>query len=313
MEVLMHEKQSYAEYIETMSIERDEMIRAHTNETGDLRKKITVLTDHVQRLESNSTPTANANSFSGAYGDMEDLTMGGGWDQGSFIHDYPEHDIKPDMSLVQAKKNEPNFATDGKSSSQQGGMLFMLFLVGAFVLSSRSTPAIPRVPENVRAEAATLLDNVMKDAGISHQPTIVQSMAPQPSGSWNDPSASMPMTVDAGAGSLLGDLGDSLTQPTQEQTNEQIFSLSAQQYNGVLDQDFIHNNQHERYTSQGRRNLAEALAAMQTTDKQNGAAEVYTRSLLWDQIPREVVRNFAKMVADCNNAQNEQQCNEAIS
>jgi hypothetical protein len=190
----------------------------------------------------------------------------------------------------------------------------MLFLVGAFVLSSRSTPAIPRVPENVRVEAATLLDNVLKDAGIGGtQTTAVHAMAPQPSGNWNDPSAGIPMSVDDGAGSLLGDLGDGLTQPTQEQTNEQIFSLSAQQYNGVLDQDFIHGNQPERFSSQGRRNLAEALAAIQTTDKQNGAAEVYTRSLLWDQIPREVVRNFAKMVADCNNAQNEQQCNEAIS
>lgn len=310
----MHEKQTYAEYIESMSIERDEMIRAHTNETGDLRKKITVLTDHVQRLESNSTPPANTNSFSGAYGDMEDLAMGGAWDQNSFMHDYPvESDIKPKMSIVQAKKNESAFAADGKSSSQQGGMLFMLFLVGAFVLSSRSTPAIPRVPENVRVEAATLLDNVLKDAGIGTQAATVQPIAPQPSGSWNDHSSSIPMSVDDGAGSLLGDLGDSLTQPTQAQTNEQIFSLSAQQYNGVLDQDFIQHNQPERFSSQGRRSLAEALAAMQTTDKQNGAAEVYTRSLLWDQIPREVVRNFAKMVADCNSAQNEQQCNEAIS
>ena len=312
MQALMHEKQTYAEYIENMSAERDEMIRAHTNETGELRKKITVLTDHVQRLESGPTPTANANTFSGAYGDMEDLAMGGAWDQSNFINDYPsEPEIKPDMSIIQAKKSDSAYASESsKSSPQQGGMLFMLFLVGAFVLSSRSTPSLPRVPEHVRAEAATLLDNVMKDAGLNHA-AAVQPIAPQPSGSWND--VGMAMTVDDGAGSLLGELGDSLTQPTQEQTNEQLFGLSTQQYNGVLDQDFIHNNQPERYNSQGRRNLAEALAAMQTPDKQEGAAEVYTRSLLWDQIPRDVVRNFAKMVAESNNAQNEQRHNEVMT
>jgi len=319
MEMLLHENQSYAEYTENLTMERDEMIRAHTNETGDLRKKITVLTDHVQRLETNATPAPNPNSFSGAYGDMEDLAMDGSWDQSNFMHDYPaEPEIKPEMSLMAAKKNDTSYAAGAanKSSSQQGGMLFMLFLVGAFVLSSRSTPAIPRVPENVRAEAATLLNNVMKDAGLGAPATNIQSMPPQPSGSWTDSATSIPMAdmnVDGGSGSMLHALGDSLTQPTQEQTNEQIFSLSAQQYNGVLDQNFIHNNQPERFHSQGRRNLAEALAAMSTTDKQNGAAEVYTRSLLWDQIPREVVRNFAKMVAECNSAQTEQQCNEAIS
>ena len=316
MEVLLHENQSYAEYTENLTVERDEMIRAHTNETGDLRKKITVLTDHVQRLESNPNSAPNPNSFSGTYGDMEDLAMDGAWDQSNFIHDYPaEPEIKPEMSLMPAKKND-SYAAGTNKSSQQGGMLFMLFLVGAFVLSSRSTPAIPRVPENVRAEAATLLDNVMKDAGLGAPATNIQSMPPQPSGSWSDPTASIPMAdmnVDGGAGSMLHSLGDSLTQPTQEQTNEQIFSLSAQQYNGVLDQNFIRHNQPESFNSQGRRNLAEALAAMRTTDKQNGAAEVYTRSLLWDQIPREVVRNFAKMVAECNSAQTEQQCNEAVS
>jgi hypothetical protein len=39
---------------------------------------------------------------------------------------------------------------------------------------------------------------------------------------------------------------------------------------------------------------------MRNADKQSGAAEVYTRSLLWDQIPSDVVRNFAKMVAESN-------------
>jgi hypothetical protein len=98
---------------------------------------------------------------------------------------------------------------------------------------------------------------------------------------------------------MLGELTDSLTQPTQEQSNEQVFSISAAQYNGVSSQDFLQNPPTERSTCQGRKNLAEALANMRNNNK-NSAAEVYTRSLLWDQIPSDVVRSFARMVSECN-------------
>lgn len=98
--------------------------------------------------------------------------------------------------------------------------------------------------------------------------------------------------------STLGDMTDSLTQPTEEQSHEQLFSMSAAQYNGLTNQDFMQTTP-QRSTSQGRRNLGETLAAMRSNSKKS-AAEVYTRSLLWDQVPSEVVRNFAKLVSDCN-------------
>ena len=182
----------------------------------------------------------------------------------------------------------------------------MLFLVGAFVLSNRSTPQIPRVSEDVREASATLLDNIFKDHGVANAPeNAMVPSAPQPSGTadWTS-TASMSMasqSVDGVAPSMLGELHDSLTQPTQEQTNEQLFSLSAAQYNGINDQSFMRN---PPARPQGRRNLAEALASMRSGEKQQSASEVYTRSLLWDQIPGDVVRNFAKMVAEGNSAEN---------
>jgi hypothetical protein len=176
-------------------------------------------------------------------------------------------------------------------------------------------PAIPRVSEDVRAASATLLDNVLKDAGINSASTGMQMLAPQPSGaSWMHPQATgagmTDINMDRPAPSMLEELGDTLTQPTSDQINEQIFSLSAAQYDGVNNHEFLHNAP-GRSTSQGRKNLADALTAMRAANKQGGAADVYTRSLLWDQIPGDVVRDFAKMVAECNNAQNEQQCNES--
>lgn len=313
VESLMMEKQSYSDYVETLNLEKEEMIRSHTIETGELRKKVGVLTDHVQRLESNAMPSAGTGSgaYPGSYDDMNDLTMGGAWDTSSFLNEYPiKPEVKQEMAVVPVKKTENNpFASDSEKPAAQGGLLFMLFLVGAFVLSSRSTPSIPRVSEDVRAASATLLNNVLKDAGVNPQSNSIQA-APLPSGTVNWASTgALPMSemnLDSVAPSMLAELGDALIQPTQEQTNEQIFSMSPAQYNGVTSQDFLQPPP-EKSTSQGRRNLADALAAMRDNNKQNGAADVYTRSLLWDQIPNEVVRNFAKMVSDSSNVQNEQQ------
>ncbi|KAK0632531.1 hypothetical protein B0T14DRAFT_560215 [Immersiella caudata] len=308
MEQLLREKQSYQQYIHDMERKQEEMIGAHTIETGELRKKISVLTNHVQALES-APATANATGFAGSFGDMDGMNMDGPWSEmemfnTNFSMDHAA-EVKQEMQIVPAKKPEVALTTDCEKPAQQGGLLFMLFLVGAFVLSSRSTPSIPRVSEDVRAASATLLENVLKDAGVPHATSALEAMAPQPSGSsWAQAGASSSLPIaapvmDNVAPSMLGDMVDSLTQPTEQQTNEQLFSMSVSQYNGLNSQDFPPTAPAEKSTSQGRRNLADALANMRNTDKQS-AAEVYTRSLLWDQIPSDVVRNFAKMVADCN-------------
>jgi hypothetical protein len=303
MAQLMREKQSYQQYIHDMERKQEEMIGAHTIETGELRKKISVLTTHVQALESAASAT-NASGYAGSFGDMDGMNMDGPWEEMQMFNTYPMDEVKQEMQIVPAKKPEVALTTDCEKPAQQGGLLFMLFLVGAFVLSSRSTPSIPRVSEDVRAASATLLENVLKDAGVSHAASALEAMAPQPSGSsWAQAGASsLPIAapvMDNVAPSMLGDMVDSLTQPTEQQTNEQLFSLSVSQYNGLSSQDFPPSATAEKSTSQGRRNLADALANMRTTDKQS-AAEVYTRSLLWDQIPSDVVRNFAKMVAESN-------------
>ncbi|KAL2756306.1 hypothetical protein ACRALDRAFT_1070618 [Sodiomyces alcalophilus JCM 7366] len=321
LDQLMREKQSYQDYIETLTLEKEEMIRSHTIETGELRKKVSVLTDHVQRLEG-SAMSAGApapHGFSSVFDDMDGMTMTGlsaPWDNSGLFGEYPveqPEEVKQELQVVPAKKTEVPFPAEVEKPAAQGGILFMLFLVGAFVLSNRSAtaPSIPRVSEDVRAEAATLLESVFKDAGVGEASSRVQAgMAPQPSGmAWTDDTANG--NVDSVEPSMLSQLGDSLIQPSQEQTNEQIFGLSAAQYNGATSQDFLQNPP-ARSTSQGRRNLAEALSAMRNNNKQS-AAEVYTRSLLWDQIPSEVVKNFAKMIAECSNAeQNEQQQEECM-
>ena len=325
MQKLVLEKQNYESYIRDMDHKQEDLISRHTIETGELRKKISVLTNEVQSM---GRAAASAPGFPGAFSEMDGMPMECSWDNmpmfGDFPMEQPTPEVKQEMQVVVApgpKKPEvvalpTSMDAEKPAQQQQGGLLFMLFLVGAFVLSSRSsTPSIPRVSEDVRAASATLLENVLKDAGVSQVASGLQAaMAPQPSGTaasaaaWAQapqPSLSMaaPM-VDNVAPSVLGDMADVLTQPTEQQTNEQIFSLSAAQYNDLTSPpDFLSSAAPaERSTSQGRRNLAEALATMRSSTKQSSAAEVYTRSLLWDQIPSDVVRAFARMVSETNAA-----------
>ncbi|CAK7225620.1 hypothetical protein SBRCBS47491_005951 [Sporothrix bragantina] len=328
---LQLEKQNFGQYIDNLNMDKEEMIRQHTIETAELRKKVSVLTGHIQVLESTATPvsalpshvpgytgTGAGASTMGPFGDMGGLGMEAdpnSWD--NLFHGMPSVEqpeqqlqqvatIKPDPESREATTTVGPVMTSTEKSDTQGGLLFMLFLVGAFVMSNRQMPTMPPVSDEIRVASAVLLDNVLKDAsmpdnapGASIMPSSVvasasvQANVAAPSvSSW-----AQPTTVEP---SMLGQLSDQLMQTTEEQANEQLFSLNAAQYSGVV------NYQHpptvegatSAPTSQGRRNLADALAAMRSNSK----AEVYTRSLLWDQIPSDVVRSFVKMVSEVNTA-----------
>jgi hypothetical protein len=297
-----------------MQLEKEEMVRNHTIESGDLRKKVSVLTDHIQQLESVAVPAAAGPSgFSADYADIESLTMDGAWDNISFVNDYAaDAEVKVENALVPAKKPDGSLLSDPEKPAAQG-LLLMLLLFGAFVASKGSPPTIPQMSDDVRAASATLLEDIFKDAGVSQGASgVAEAVAPLPSGSsWSaNPAPPAGGSEMVGiASTTLGDLTDRLVQPTEEQNHEQLFSLSTAQYNGLVSPDCLQNAP-PRSTSQGRRNLGETLAAMRRNSK-NSAAEVYTRSLLWDQVPSEVVRNFAKLVSESNTRNGHDQRNAA--
>jgi len=294
-------EQQYEQFIANIQLEKEEMVRAHTMESGDLRKKVGVLTDHVQRLENNAMSLPAPTSFNADYSDIDTLTMDGAWDNISIFNDFNDNEVKVENSLVPVKKIGTSLLTEEKPAVQS--LLFMLLLVGAFVASKGPSPIIPQMPDDMKSASASLLENLYNDAGVQPSASgISEALAPLPSGASN-PWASSTMSSSIGSNmigvtSSLGGLADSLTQATEEQNNEQLFSMTAAEYNGLTSQDFLQNPPAPS-TSQGRRNLSETLAAMRSNSKES-AAEVCTRSLMWDQVPSEVVRNFAKMVSDCN-------------
>jgi hypothetical protein len=163
------------------------------------------------------------------------------------------------------------------------------------------------MPDDIREASATVLDTIFKDAGVPQaDPRLthinrVETLETIPStSSWSAaPISSSPMIGLSGPS--LDILNQQLIKPTKEQEAEQLFSLTADQYNGVTSQDFFREPEPSSTSSssQGRRNLGLSLAAMRENSK-SSAAEVYTRSLMWDKVPAEVVRDFAKLVADAN-------------
>jgi hypothetical protein len=113
------------------------------------------------------------------------------------------------------------------------------------------------------------------------------------------------------ATSTLDSLSQSLIQPTKDQEAEATFSLSTAQYMSLTCAEFTRSAsdddgntpltpQSGHSPGMHRRNLAETLKAMRQEAQGETAAEVYTRSLLWDRIPTEVVKEFKRMVEESN-------------
>ncbi|KAI9713312.1 MAG: hypothetical protein M1812_006671 [Candelaria pacifica] len=306
-------QQQYKQYIDSLHLEKEEMVRSHTLETGDLRKKNAVLTELVQKAENTAmSGVPSSSGFSTEFSDIDSITMeGSAWDSFSFVNDFAmEPEPRPENAIVVQPKKSERVIISNDEKPAASGLLLMLLLCGAFVASrgTQSSPAIPRMSDDIRAASATVLDNIFKDAGVQpSDPRLntvnrVEALEPGPSNTaWPAPRTTLT------AAELVGITGSSpldvlnhqqLTAPTKEQEQEQLFSLSVDQYNGITSQDFLREPEPPS-TSQHRRHLGESLAAMRA-NRGESAAEVYTRSLMWDKIPTEVVRDFAKMVEHCN-------------
>ena len=303
-------QQHYKQYIDTLLQEKEDLVQTHTIESNELRKKNNFLTEQVQRLESTSMSAApSSTGFSTDFSDFDNLNMGNSpWDY-ALVNDFNlESEHQPETSLVvlppKKEKSGPKF----EEQSATSGLLLMLLLCGAWVASNRSAvlPAsIPRMPEDVRVASAAVLDSIYKDAGV--QPLKATGGSDGNRIDTDQPKGVSPSlrktTLSATeiaslSRSPLESLHRQLVTPSQEQQRNQLFSLSADQYNDLTSDDAFFEDQ-KPVNIGNRRNLGEALAALRSNAK-GPAAEIYTRSLLWDKISADVVKDFSRMVAECN-------------
>lgn len=354
--------------IESLVYEKEDLVAKHTLETGELRKKLNFL---VEKLEAKSSAyhvsaTPGSTDFADFGLDLGGLAMDTDeWNNymladSSYTgdqdkaHQQGHHPHQHDDSMAVAVR-KPHTLTSEVEKPVASGLLFMLLLCGAFVASRSSdsqAPPIPRMPEDIRAASATVLDNIFKDAGVAasgpssgiqhankHVPTRVHSLEPGPSGSsgsWRPnhrhtltggefASLSQVSGLSSGLGinvnpSAMDRLHQSLMMPSKEQEAEQLFSMTPAQYNSLTNPDFTRSayvdpnhpdtpamSDADGPSVSGRKSLAQTLQRMRDDSAGDSAAEVYTRSLLWDRVPSDIVRDFKRMVEESNKLSGGQQ------
>lgn len=155
------------------------------------------------------------------------------------------------------------------------------------------------MPADVRAAAPTVLSNLLSEANHISGPDASHVAArmgqePMPSGvAFNG--NHKPTRMDR--------MHRAITSPTKQQEIDQAFSLTPAQYASMTSTDFPTYDQppppgRNDAAPPPRRILAESLASLEQQHARNSKAEVYTRSLLWDQIPADVVRRFREIVRE---------------
>ncbi|KAF2432875.1 hypothetical protein EJ08DRAFT_669110 [Tothia fuscella] len=322
-EHLMRERVQIEQQMQEMTWEKENMVQEHTLETGELRKKITILTERLDEV-ANAPPHSGSTHYNDFADEMNGLNMeSNDWDFLNFDMDSGVADQKPqETSLVLAPKKKDGLPEDEKPIAS--GFLMLLLLCGAWVATKSTSTTAPNVPlphlsDEVRATSAIVLNNLMKDAGLpGAQPSsIIAGLEPAVSGTPQSRQVNMGNSgysvVPVQNSDRLGAISHKLISHTKDQEAEQAFSLSVAQYDRLTSTDLPRReystspsdedlmtppNSH----SSRRRGLADTLKAMRDDAKGESAANVYTRSLLWDRIPTEIMQEFQRMVEESNTA-----------
>ena len=297
-------QQQYKQYVDNLVLEKEEIVRCHTIESGELRKKNSFLIDQIHKLESTAMSTApSSTGFSADFSDFDHITMHSSpWENFSVVNDFsietePQAERPVAIPFNQAK---PTIKEDDKTAAS--GFLLLLLLCGAWVASRSSQTAVnlPQMPEDMRVASAAVLDHIYQDAGIPPQPNSGASTYEAQAAKVPQPPDRRKTTLTAFeianlSKSPLDSLHHHLTAPTEDQLRDQVFSLTASQYNSISgDTNY---DSPKKSPKRNRRNLEQTLIAVRSRSDA-GATDVYTRSLMWDRVPREVVRDFARMVSE---------------
>ena len=271
-------------------MEKDEMIRVHTLETAELRKKNNILMETVDKLERGVKPAEPHGEFVG----FEHMAMDGQhpWDE------FPMNNLPmQDIPSAPAPATLPTERSEKPSDSPfSWNAFYMCLLFGAFIASNNgAVPGrnLPQLSEEYRAESA----NVLK-AVLASSPSDIHPTAP------NGPSA-MPgieLTPMGPTASTLDELHDTLVMPTEEQERAQVFAMNVDQYNSLTTFE-----DDAPFKPQQPSQIQQALATMrsnaaQHTRMHDTTSNVYTRSLMWDRVPQKVIQDFRRMVHEYGSA-----------
>ena len=317
---VVHQRLAEAQrMIESMHEEKRELMMRHNEEASQLRRKVQILTEQIEAGPAPAMSAApSSTGFTDFNAEMEALNMGPhDWDNFIFVNDLqngPSDDFafhtKPEPTKNSGTEKKPisNPATQNSAMRNvpsvndqpvASGLLFMLLLCGAWIASkpAASQPhGLPQMPAEVRAAAPAVLTSLLSEGNSLMEQDYAQgamagAQEPLPSGL---PTPNRPGNLDR--------MHHAMTTPSKQQQVDQAFSLTQIQYASITKGHNQPYNQHpnQEAAPPQRRVLAEALSNLEHDQARNNKAEVYTRSLLWSQIPADVVRQFKELVRDHN-------------
>ncbi|KAJ5232977.1 hypothetical protein N7468_005933 [Penicillium chermesinum] len=286
---LMNRQQHITNYVENMHLEKDEMIRVHTLETAELRKKNNILMETVDKLERGmkSGMTESHGEFAG----FENLTM----------------DNPPTQSHALSQVNDRSAEKPNNGEYPfSWNAFYMCLLFGAFIASNNTSlpgHSLPQLSEEYRAESANVLKAVLASSpsDVANPTSNVGAAAATAAAPGPSPMAGMGMAQMAGptGSSTLDELHDTLVMPTEEQERAQVFTMNVDQYNSLT----TFQDDGSGFKPAQPSAMQQALATMRNNAAQHrmndaSTSDVYSRSLMWERVPPKVIQDFRRMVQE---------------
>ncbi|EPS38599.1 hypothetical protein H072_7690 [Dactylellina haptotyla CBS 200.50] len=301
----MQEREMLEHHLQYAQIQNEEIVRKHTLESAELRKKNTFLGQELDLMQEKLNQAAMQTQSPADVNYTEEFTFDGMpidsfWEPPSFTNDSDAFGL-PDVADVKVASKVQEIKEEEKPAAS--GLLFLLLLFGAFVASKAApSSSLPPIPQPLRHASAAVLNTIFEDAGVKPTAAITTtdprnvelsvgpSVTQQVSDAWVLPKGDSAQLI--GLDSSLAMLNARLEQPkSRAQEAQELMMLTAAEYDEVTSKDFL--REQEFTTSEGRQNLQATLSALRKGNTKPTAAEVYTRSLLWDKVDAEVVRRFA--------------------
>lgn len=317
----MRRSQHWDNVIHALQYERDEAIRTKTLETAELRRQINALKDCVRDLERQQNKgyvSASSLNYSNEFNqfDLEDS-----WEDefGLINGDDLKMDDGDHLQRQATPKPPPSTIKSPDSKAETGfswNTFYMCLLFGAFIASNNSNNADSRATSAIAssispAEASNVLKTVLSSGATSEdlaltrsQPIMHDSVA-----GLNDAHPSH-LEGTLATSSSLENLHQSLSTPSRHQETAALFSLSASSYQHLTDpfNEGVNTDTEPDLIAEAPQptDLQKAFANMQAQkdnlDKLTGmGSKARERSLLWDSVPPEVIKNFEAMVQKSTN------------
>lgn len=314
----LQQRQQLEHAIQALSFDRDEAIRSKTQETGELRRQNNMLKDCVRDLERQQhrgyAPASDTNSFDNEFNDFgldnnwgEEFSLVEAGDYSMDESDHGHRQITPKPQI------QANMSTDLKTENGfSWNTFYMCLLFGAFIAANSNgtnttNGATSAIASSISpSEAGNVLKAVLESGSESAANSMSAPVQPTKSAMYGQRpihASALEFGPTHTPSSTLDSLHHTLSTPSRRQEMAAAFSLSASSYNHITDPFNEHLTGADEVLLQPHKpsQLQQAFANMQAEkdelERVTGMGSKYReRSLLWDQVPPQVVKDFEELV-----------------